>query len=517
MVTCMADAANPKGTGEAASNRRHHPSAAHVYERPTRDPAVSRLSGRRTRSPEPSDATQGSGADRVTQGQAPRPDTAPVSLPQSLRDELKPLVFSVMPYGDRVNPETGLRFNFDRIHSEIVVPSALAAGCQVIRSDHEALGGVVHTSMFERLLLADVVIADISLPNPNVFYELGVRHATRPRATITMGCFTQSTIPFDIAPLRHLTYNLTDSVPTDAAQLRTALTTRIQAGLAERAATDSPLFSLVGGYPAIELSHDAAESYRDRVNSVLTWRALLAQAVDAADTDAVDRLVADCSHNPELRMDAVLAYRDLGAYSEMIGLLEHSDPSTMHPSEIELAAFARNRRNLKGDRAYALRLLEALVHRDGMSSERGALMGRIYKDSWLDARERGGPEAESLLLSAIDAYRSGLEADPRDPYPGVNLTTLLAVAGMEQELTAVAPVVAFALARRGGSQARDYFDLAALCELSCATGDDATARRAAMGARGRPHPTWARHSTVRNLTLLGEARPLAHDLARHFA
>ena len=188
----------------------------------------------------------------------------------------------------------------------------------------------------------------------------------------------------------------------------------------------------------------------------------------------------------------------------------------MHGSAVELAAFARNRRNLPGDRTYALRLLEALVNRAGMSSERGALMGRIYKDAWLQAREQNAAEAPSLLLNAIDAYRRGLEADPRDPYPGVNLTTLLALAGMDGEMAAVAPVVAFALARRGGGQARDYFDLAALCELSCATGDEVTARRAAMYARGRPHPAWARHSTLRNLTLLGEVRPLAIELVRNF-
>jgi hypothetical protein len=200
----------------------------------------------------------------------------------------------------------------------------------------------------------------------------------------------------------------------------------------------------------------------------------------------------------------------------MIGLIEAHDPVATSAPGIELAAFARNRRNLPGDRSYALRLLEALVDRDGMSSERGALMGRIYKDSWLEARAVGAKEATSLLFNAIDAYRRGLEADPRDPYPGVNLVTLLALAGLDSEMSKVAPVVAFALARRGGLRARDYFDAAALCELCCATGDENSAREAAMFARGRPHPTWARLSTARNLRLLGEVRPLAGELSLEF-
>ena len=100
---------------------------------------------------------------------------------RDLAQTLKPLVFCVMPYGSRTNPENGARFDFDEIYATVIAPAAEAAGCQALRSDHEAGGGVVHTSMFERLLLADVVVADISIPNPNVFYEPGIRHPHRDR------------------------------------------------------------------------------------------------------------------------------------------------------------------------------------------------------------------------------------------------------------------------------------------------------------------------------------------------
>lgn len=421
-----------------------------------------------------------------------------------------------MPYGVRTHPETGARFDFDRIHHEIITPAGARAGCRVIRSDHETLGGIVHASMFERLLLADVVIADVSLPNPNVFYELGVRHATRPKATITMGCFAGTNIPFDIAPLRHLTYTLTGGVPSDIEKLRDDLTTRIANGLGENASYDSPLFSLVAGYPKIELSRDTCESYRDRVHSILSWRSMLTDAVGGGDKEAVDRLVESANGNPELLTDAVLAYRDLEAWDAMIGLLEKRS-GERPASETELLAFAKNRRNQTGDRADAVRMLETLAARDSMTSERGALLGRIHKDAWLETRTSDPRQAGKHLLNAIDAYRRGLEADPRDPYPGVNLTTLLAHAGDTEELARVAPVVAFALARRGGANSRDYFDLAAICEFSCVVDDAGAARRAAMLATGKPHPMWARTSTKRNLLLLGEVRPLACELAEYFS
>jgi tetratricopeptide (TPR) repeat protein len=371
--------------------------------------------------------------------------------------------------------------------------------------------------MFERLLLSDIVVADLSIPNPNVYYELGIRHAARPRSTITLGCFTGSAVPFDVAPLRHLTYTSEAGVPEDIAALRDILQARICAGLEERSAADSPLFALVAGYPAIELSRDFAESYRDRVGSVITWRSLLQQAVASGDVNEVDQLVDSCGGNVELIVDAVLAYRDLQQYGSMIDLLEKHRAIASSAPGTELLAFAYNRRNLPGDRAKAVMLLEALIERDAMTSERGALLGRVFKDSWLAARAAGTADAAILREQAIDAYRKGFEADPRDPYPGVNLTTLLALAGEENELAKVSPVVAFALARRGGLRARDYYDLAALCELCCAIGDMDTARQAAALALTRPHPTWARASTARNLALLGEVRPLAAELSLMFA
>jgi hypothetical protein len=39
--------------------------------------------------------------------------------------------------------------------------------------------GNIRLDMFQRLLTADLVIADISIQNANVYYELGVRHALR--------------------------------------------------------------------------------------------------------------------------------------------------------------------------------------------------------------------------------------------------------------------------------------------------------------------------------------------------
>ena len=76
-----------------------------------------------------------------------------------------------------------------------------------MRADEERVGGFVHLAMFERLLLAEIVLADLTLASPNVMYELGIRHATRPRATLSVFA-RPSQLPFDLSPIRALPYRL---------------------------------------------------------------------------------------------------------------------------------------------------------------------------------------------------------------------------------------------------------------------------------------------------------------------
>ena len=62
--------------------------------------------------------------------------------------------------------------------------------------------------MFQLLLLSDVVIADISIENPNAYYELGVRHALREKRTFLIRARGMANeVPFDIKTDRYLAYD----------------------------------------------------------------------------------------------------------------------------------------------------------------------------------------------------------------------------------------------------------------------------------------------------------------------
>ena len=107
-----------------------------------------------------------------------------------------PTCFVVMGFNTKTDPNTGKVFDLDKSYKYIIKPAAEAAGFTCERADEIRHSGVIDVPMYEQLLKADLVIADLSTSNVNAFFELGVRYALRPRATI---CIAESGFknPFD--------------------------------------------------------------------------------------------------------------------------------------------------------------------------------------------------------------------------------------------------------------------------------------------------------------------------------
>src|SRR5882724_7700342 len=114
--------------------------------------------------------------------------------------------FVVMPYG------TKDQIDFNRVYGDLIRPALESAGFEVFRADEELRGGDIRTDMFQELALADLVVADLSIDNPNVWYELGVRHALRARAVIQVQA-GRDYLPFEVYSDRALRYHLKDGAP----------------------------------------------------------------------------------------------------------------------------------------------------------------------------------------------------------------------------------------------------------------------------------------------------------------
>ena len=428
---------------------------------------------------------------------------------------MKPLCFVLMPFGRKA--EAGGRMvDFDRVYAEVIAPAVLEAGMEVIRADQEQIGGTIHKPMFERLMLCDYAVADMTGANPNVYYELGIRHALRPRSTVLI--FAEgTTLPFDLAMQRGTPYrmdgagNLADvagDVGRIAERLRTAH---------EAAHDDSPLFQLVDGMPRLEIDHAKTDIFRDRVAIAAGYRQALADArkagVDAVRAVAADPRLADLRNvEAGIIVDLMLSFRAVGTRDgceEMIAL------HARMPRELQQARMVREQLgfalNRVGRRGEAEKVLAEVVREYGPSSETNGLLGRVYKDMWEEARQAGrGMEAKGHLKRAIATYRAGFEADWRDAYPGVNAVTLMALAEPpDPALDALLPVVRYAASQRVRADEHgtgDYWDQATLAELAVIGRDREAAEDAAAAALALVGEPWQPATTARNLRLLREAR-----------
>jgi hypothetical protein len=119
-----------------------------------------------------------------------------MSSKPSRGDGSKKRCFVVMGFGEKVDFQTGRRLNLDASYHNMIKPAVEEAGLECFRAADFASPGSIAMEIYKQLLTADLVIADLSTYNPNVFYELGVRHALRPFTTILIA-EDKLTYPFD--------------------------------------------------------------------------------------------------------------------------------------------------------------------------------------------------------------------------------------------------------------------------------------------------------------------------------
>src|SRR5258706_2698710 len=93
-----------------------------------------------------------------------------------------PLCFMILPYGRKAtHAETGhgpAEIDFNALWDRGYVPVIKALGYEPVRADQDT-GALIISQMLERLYFADLVLADMTIPNGNVYYEVGIRHAAK--------------------------------------------------------------------------------------------------------------------------------------------------------------------------------------------------------------------------------------------------------------------------------------------------------------------------------------------------
>ncbi len=256
----------------------------------------------------------------------------------------RPLCFVLMPFGTKPDA-SGELIDFDAVYSDLIAPAIRDANLDPLRADEEMAGGIIHKAMFERLILCEYAVADLTTLNANVFYELGVRHAVRPHATILL--FAEGRrLPFDVGMLRALPYRLDDSgKPANATRTQAKLADLLEE--ARAGAPDSPVFALVSDWKAPEVDHTKTDTFRDRVSYSSRMKERLATARRQG-IEAISGLESELGsiedQDAGVVVDLFLSYRAVKAWSRMVQLYERMSPPLQKTVMVrEQLALAHNR------------------------------------------------------------------------------------------------------------------------------------------------------------------------------
>ena len=159
--------------------------------------------------------------------------------------DLEKTCFYITPIGEEGSEQ---RKHADLLLGQIVEPAVEELGLElaVVRADKMTQPGMISQQILQHVLGARLVVADLSFHNPNVFYELAIRHATKlPTVLISR---TAERIPFDIADLRVVRLDMTD-IYTFVPQMeawRAELTQHARQALEQPDAAVTPI-TLLGG------------------------------------------------------------------------------------------------------------------------------------------------------------------------------------------------------------------------------------------------------------------------------
>jgi len=122
-------------------------------------------------------------------------------------------------------PASRIRHRADDVWEQIIKPAVLPLGYEVCRADDIFDHPIISDAIASHIYQDDLVIADLTGCNPNVFYELGKRHAWGGRCVHLIGDIRQ--LPFDIKHFRVIEYDLSNAAGLD--EVRSSLRKAIKA------------------------------------------------------------------------------------------------------------------------------------------------------------------------------------------------------------------------------------------------------------------------------------------------
>ena len=336
-----------------------------------------------------------------------------------------PTCFVVMGFGKKTDYPTGRVLDLDKSYKYIIKPAAEAAAYECVRADEIQHSGNINVPMYQQLLNADVVIADVSTYNPNAFYELGVRHALKPYTTITIA-EDKLVFPFDVGQIAIRTYHhLGEGIDFgEVERMRAELAAAIRT-VGAQAACDSPVYTFLKDLQPPVIGKAEAQ------------RAALAATPGAqAAAQPTVRSLMD-------QVDAAFQRSDFATAKSLLTVVHTMMPNDVFVIQrLALATYKSKLPTVLEALNEASQMLEALGPGTSTDAETLGLYGAVHKRLWDETKDF------VHLDKAIWAHEKGFYVK-NDYYNGINLAYLLNVRAAQTADAAPAEAIAdFVLAQR---------------------------------------------------------------------
>ena len=442
--------------------------------------------------------------------------------------ERAPRAFVVMPFGTKevtIPASSGsaakaVMIDFDALYRELIGPALTKAGCEPFRADEEASPGDIRTDMFFELITADIVVADVTSMNVNVYYELGIRHTATPEGAIVIRG-AAGYLPFDIAPDRVFSYDgllWAQGTVRDPAQVASEVEKLygiLSGALAARETTvASPLYSHLPGLEPVDWRHVQTARALYYKQALDEWRGRMKRAQQDGRPGDILTLADDAPtpyHEGQLLSAASKGLLDLERYDLALEVINRGLCCVSQKDSAELHCRRGLVLNRLGRTSEAEQCVNNVLKTHAGWEEIQGALGRVYKDMWLarwkdlgsvEERQNAAALHSPLAKQAVESYDAAARQDLNAYYTGINVITLThllwhlekagkrvskpGIADLEARVVAVR-LAAETQAAKSGENA--LWAKATLAELALITGDTDGAVGLYCDAGARPGVT----------------------------
>ena len=336
--------------------------------------------------------------------------------------------FIVTPFGPKKDAQGNL-IDFDTVRLALIEAALDRLGLTGRTTGEIVKAGNIHADMFQRLLTADLVIAEVSIHNANVFYELGIRHALRQHHTFLLRSKGDA-YPFDLETYRYMTYDR--NAPAAALD---ELVNALRATL-DSTDQDSPVFRSLPGLREQEHTHflPVPIDFREAVERAQDRRHRADLNLLAMETSGFQwggeglRVVGQAQFKVNDHAGARKTWEKI--------LTDHDDDKE---ACILLSSIYQRLGDLKRSDQILTRVLTNAETTPYERAEAYALMGRNAKTRWIaewrgdekDPRPQGEWAAAALrspsLAESFELCQKGFGEDLNHFYSGLNALAMLKV------------------------------------------------------------------------------------------